>query len=90
MAAERWAEPSSDPDARTQADLILVGRDGRRVPVDVRAIGVVDQTGAFAGIQGATRDVSDQVRLESELRRQAGSWRRARSGRTSRASCTTR
>ena len=26
----------------------------------------------FAGIQGATRDVSDQVRLEGELRRQAG------------------
>ena len=29
-------------------------------------------TGRFAGIQGAARDVSDQVRLERELRRQAG------------------
>jgi signal transduction histidine kinase len=28
--------------------------------------------GVFTGIQGATRDVSDQVRLEGELRRQAG------------------
>ena len=27
---------------------------------------------SFAGIQGATRDVSHQVRLEGELRRQAG------------------
>ena len=49
-----------------------MGPDGRRVPVDVRAIGVVDADGTFAGIQGATRDVSDQVRLENELRRQAG------------------
>ena len=39
------------------------------VPVDVRAIGVLDGDGEFAGIQGATRDVSDQVRLENELRR---------------------
>jgi signal transduction histidine kinase len=50
---------------------VLTGRDGQRVPVDVRAIGIV-QDGAFAGIQGATRDVSDKVRLEGELRRQAG------------------
>jgi signal transduction histidine kinase len=42
-----------------------------RVPVDVRAIGITEN-GTFAGIQGATRDVSDKVRLEGELRRQAG------------------
>src|SRR6185369_14786037 len=38
----------------------------------VRSIGVVDLDGNFAGIQGATRDVSDQIRLENELRRHAG------------------
>jgi signal transduction histidine kinase len=32
----------------------------------------VVEDGRFAGIHGATRDVSDQVRLEGELRRQAG------------------
>jgi signal transduction histidine kinase len=39
--------------------------------VDVRSIGVVVD-GQFAGIQGATRDISQRERLESELRRQAG------------------
>ena len=32
---------STDPDAEVQAALILRGRDGRRTPVDVRAVGVV-------------------------------------------------
>jgi PAS domain S-box-containing protein len=72
VAGNRWAELVADPHHEQQADLVLVGPDGRRVPVDVRAIGVTDEEGGFAGIQGATRDVSDQVRLENELRRQAG------------------
>jgi PAS domain S-box-containing protein len=72
VAGNRWAELVDDPDREQQADLVLSGADGRRVPVDVRAIGVTDEDGRFAGIQGATRDVSDQVRLENELRRQAG------------------
>ncbi len=72
VAGDRWDELVADPTREQQAALILVGPDGRRVPVDVRAIGVVDHDGNFAGIQGATRDVSDQVRLENELRRQAG------------------
>ena len=71
IAGGRWAGLVADPQQETQANLILTGPDGRRVPVDVRAIGVVDD-GRFAGIQGATRDVSDQTRLEGELRRQAG------------------
>ena len=72
VAGNRWAELVADPTREQQASLVLTGPDGRRVPVDVRAIGVVDEDGGFAGIQGATRDVSDQVRLENELRRQAG------------------
>ena len=72
VAGNRWAELVADPTREQQASLILNGPDGRRVPVDVRAIGVIDEDGGFAGIQGATRDVSDQVRLENELRRQAG------------------
>jgi signal transduction histidine kinase len=39
--------------------------------VDVRSFGITVD-GRFAGIQGATRDVSEQVRLQGELRRQAG------------------
>jgi PAS domain S-box-containing protein len=71
IAGNRWAELVANPDREQQAALVLTGPDGRRVPVDVRAIGVVEEED-FAGIQGATRDVSDQVRLEGELRRQAG------------------
>ncbi len=71
IAAERWAELAADPTREAQAALLLKGRDGRRTPVDVRSIGI-GAGGAFAGIQGATRDISEQVRLQSELRRQAG------------------
>ena len=42
--------------------------DGRLVPVEVSAIGMVDAAGAFAGIHGATRDISERARLERELR----------------------
>ena len=71
LAGNRWAELVAHPDREQQAALVLRGVDGRRVPVDVRAIGITEGD-AFAGIQGAARDVSDQVRLENELRRQAG------------------
>jgi PAS domain S-box-containing protein len=71
VAGNRWSALVADPELEQQAALVLRGPDGRRVPVDVRAIGITDG-GRFAGIQGATRDVSDQVRLEGELRRQAG------------------
>jgi PAS domain S-box-containing protein len=67
----RWDALVADPDLEVQATQVLKGRDGRLTPVDVRAVGIkVD--GRFAGIQGATRDVSDQARLQGELRRQAG------------------
>jgi PAS domain S-box-containing protein len=71
LAGNRWAELVADPHREQQANLVLRGVDGRMVPVDVRAIGITDGD-AFAGIQGASRDVSDQARLETELRRQAG------------------
>ncbi len=71
VAADRWASLVADPTQVTQAALVLRGRDGRLTPVDVRSFGIVED-GKFAGIQGATRDVSEQVRLQGELRRQAG------------------
>ena len=67
----RWEALATEPDQEVQAAQVLRGRDGQRTPVDVRAVGVT-LDGRFAGIQGAARDVSDQVRLERELRRQAG------------------
>jgi PAS domain S-box-containing protein len=71
VAGGRWEALVADPEQETQASLVLRGKDGRLTPVDVRAVGV-EVDGAFAGIQGATRDISDQARLEAELRRQAG------------------
>ena len=71
VAGGRWEALVADPGQEVQAAQVLLGRDGRRTPVDVRAVGVTVD-GRFAGIQGAARDVSDQVRLERELRRQAG------------------
>lgn len=70
-SAERWQALVHEPDRESQANLTLRTKDGRLTHADVRAIGVVVD-GRFAGIQGAARDVSDQVRLERELRRQAG------------------
>jgi PAS domain S-box-containing protein len=71
VSGGRWEALVENPDQEVQATQVLKGRDGRLTPVDVRAVGIkVD--GRFAGIQGATRDVSDQVRLQGELRRQAG------------------
>jgi PAS domain S-box-containing protein len=71
LANSRWEALIADPTTPAQVNLVLRGKDGRRTPVDIRAIGIVED-GVFAGIQGATRDISDQVRLETELRRQAG------------------
>ncbi len=71
VAAERWEELQSEPDQESQAGLLLKGRDGRLTPVDVRSRSVWAD-GHFTGIQGATRDISEQVRLQTELRRQAG------------------
>jgi PAS domain S-box-containing protein len=71
VSAERWQALVADPDREAQSTLTLRGKDGRLTNADVRAIGVLVD-GTFAGIQGSARDVSDQVRLERELRRQAG------------------
>jgi signal transduction histidine kinase len=46
--------------------------DGSLVPVEISAVGIVDEHGAFAGIHGSSRDISERIRLERELRRQAG------------------
>ena len=71
VAIDRWQDLMADPTAEAQASLLLKGRDGRLTPVDVRSRGVLVD-GRFAGIQGATRDIGEQVRLQTELRRQAG------------------
>ena len=70
-AVDRWEALIADPDRVQVARLNLVHRDGRHVPVEVTSLGTTVD-GAFAGIHGSTRDVSERERLEHDLRRQAG------------------
>ena len=67
-AMTRWAALAEDPAVEQVAHIELQGPDGRLVPVEVSAIGIVDAEGRFAGIHGSTRDISERARLERELR----------------------
>jgi PAS domain S-box-containing protein len=71
-ATARWQALASDPDTEQVSRLELTARDGRNVPVEVSALGIVDPDGRFNGIHGSTRDISERDRLERDLRRQAG------------------
>jgi PAS domain S-box-containing protein len=66
-----WQALVSEPGTPAQGAFKLRRKDGRQVPADIRGVGLFED-GVFVGTQGATRDMSDQVRLETELRRQAG------------------
>ena len=70
-AAERWAALLADPATRQVVKLELRRKGGGSVPVEVSSIGTTVD-GVFAGIHGATRDITDRERLERDLRRQAG------------------
>ncbi len=70
-AASRWEALVAEPSTPQVTPLRLRHKDGHLVPVEVSAIGMRDEHGAFAGIHGATRDVSERARLETGLRRQA-------------------
>jgi len=62
----------ANPAVRQVVKLDLVKKDGRgTVPVEVSSIGTT-VGGVFAGIHGATRDITERERLERDLRRQAG------------------
>jgi PAS domain S-box-containing protein len=71
-AASRWAALVREPSIEQIATQNMRRPDGGTVPVEISAIGMVDENGAFAGIHGSTRDISERARLEGELRRQAG------------------
>ncbi len=71
LAGRRWSEAVETPGATVEARLDLIHRDGRRLPFEIRATGFADEDGVFAGLHGSARDVSEQERLERDLRRQA-------------------
>jgi PAS domain S-box-containing protein len=71
VAIERWTRLVAEPTVRQVVKLDLVRKTGGTVPVEVSSIGT-SENGSFAGIHGATRDITDRERLERDLRRQAG------------------
>jgi PAS domain S-box-containing protein len=74
-AAARWVELVEDPDAEASARLELIHADGRLIPFEVRAVGVRRDDGSFGGIHGASRDISERARLETELRESEARYR---------------
>ncbi len=69
-ALERWRALRENPGVVLDAVFLLIHRDGRRVPYEIRSFGF-EADGRFAGVQGSARDVSERDRLERDLRRQA-------------------
>lgn len=67
QAGLRWSEMEADPSLEITSRLMLIHRDGRRLPFEASSRGVVVD-GVFAGIHGSARDVSERERLERELR----------------------
>ncbi len=66
-ALERWAELTQDPAIQATQRLMLIHTDSRRIPYEVRAVGAW-RDGAFDGIHGASRDMSERDQLERSLR----------------------
>ena len=66
-AGLRWAEMEADPTLELTMRLLLVHKDGRRLPFEASSRGVIAD-GKFAGIHGSARDISERERLEGELR----------------------
>ncbi|HEX6130056.1 MAG TPA: GAF domain-containing protein, partial [Candidatus Limnocylindria bacterium] len=60
----------TEPLDEQRAEFRVLHRDGHHVAVETVALGRTDD-GAFAGIHGATRDISERARLEASLRQQA-------------------
>jgi PAS domain S-box-containing protein len=65
-----WEALVADPSSERRVDFRMPHKDGGSVPVEVRGAAVMAD-GKFAGVHGATRDISERVRLEEELRQKA-------------------
>ena len=70
-AMASWAAAVADPTTVQQAQIELLRKGGGTVPVEVIAVGYTSPDGSFAGIHGSTRDLSERLKLQGDLRRQA-------------------
>ena len=55
------------PDGRTRAELEIIARDGRRIPIEV-STRLIFEDGKPTGIQGIARDITDRRQAESAMR----------------------
>lgn len=69
-ATARWEELLRDPTGLYQARFSLLHRDGQEIPIENFSTGIV-RDGRFVGAHGSARNLSDRVRMERDLRRQA-------------------
>jgi PAS domain S-box-containing protein len=69
-AQERWEQMHVNPAVEHQLRITALRPDGGRVPVDIHMVATTID-GRFAGVHGSLRDISERLRLEEDLRRQA-------------------
>jgi PAS domain S-box-containing protein len=70
LVAEHWELTAVSPELTHHFRFTMLRRDGSRVPGELHGRGM-EEGGRFLGAHGSVRDVSDQVRLERDLRQQA-------------------
>ncbi len=63
-----WTSGMTEGNQEIRGRLYLLHRDGHAIPAEFAAIGTLDANGRFLGANGSVRDMSEQDRLERELR----------------------
>ena len=63
-----WTQGMSVPQQELRGRLNLLHRDGHAIPTEFSAMGTLDDQGNFVGANGSIRDMTEQDRLERELR----------------------
>ncbi len=74
VGGSRWAELAARPGETLSADLELIAKDGTRRLYEVTASSIA-RDGAFVGMHGSARDISERARLQRELRESEASYR---------------
>ena len=70
VAEVAWQQLRENPHDEQRLRIELPLADGRRSPVEVTMIGMVEE-GRYAGAHGSVRDITERERLEADLRGQA-------------------
>jgi PAS domain S-box-containing protein len=68
VAQVDWTASLTTEHRELRGRLNLLHRDGHPIPAEFSAVGTLDAAGRFAGANGSVRDMSEQDRLEHQLR----------------------